>query len=224
MEKKQTVIRRLKNDYEYRTVVSAIFSFAATAAFAAYNLFLWFAYGAEWNIGIFVYYALLVCIRAYAGVCEIKYRKAGLDDKQKEEKRKTVFLAQSIMLVIIDIALIAPISFMVLQKKFVNYSAIPAIAMAAYTVYKVVCASVSFAKTRKSPVLTVKMLKNVAFVDAMVSILSLQYTLIMTFGDGVEGKMLTVSSVSSFFIWIFIIIISIISLCQAIKLKKADKA
>ncbi len=75
---------------------------------------------------------------------------------------------------------------MVLQQKNVNYSEIHAIMIAAYTVYKIVTATINFIKTRKSNHLSVKILRNINFVDALVSILSLQMFAIIQFKTVLE--------------------------------------
>ncbi len=63
-----------------------------------------------------------------------------------------------------------------MQQKDINYSEIPALTIAAYTTYKITAASINIVKTRKGKHLSVKILRNVNFVDALVSVLSLQYT------------------------------------------------
>lgn len=166
--------------------------------FTAYNVFLCIAYKAVWTFGIAVYYALLLSIRAYVIFSERRFHKERLTDEQKENKRKKLFLIQSIFLFIIDFALIAPISLMVLQKKTVNYSTIPAITVAAYTTYKIVISTRNIIKTRNVPHLSLKILRTVNFVDALVSVLTLQYTLIITFGGGMDKDMFILCAVSSF--------------------------
>ena len=212
-------IKRIKNDYEFRTFVTSTLSFFVTALFAGYNIFLSFAYQTSWNIGIAIYYVILVGIRAYVLFSEKKMYKLKLSEEQKETARKNLYFVQSILLLIIDLALITPISLMVLQKKNVDYSTIPAIILAAYTTYKIIAAIINYIKTRKQKHLSIKILKNINLIDALVSILSLQYVLIMTFGNGIEGEMLTLCAISTFTVWVLIIAISVLSLINSIKIK-----
>lgn len=65
------------------------------------------------------------------------------------------------------------------------------------------------------------MLRNINLKDALVAILSLQYILIMTFGDGITGEMQTVCAISTFAVWTTLIVISIANLKSSIKLKKS---
>ncbi|MBD5585538.1 MAG: hypothetical protein HDQ88_10685 [Clostridia bacterium] len=225
MKKKRgesTFFKRLKTDFEFRTYITSTVSFFVTFLFAVYNVFLGIAYKTVWNIGIAVYYLLLVGVRAFVGYKEIKLKKSQLEEIVKDERRKNVYIAQSVMFFIIDLALIGPITLMVLQRKSVDYSKIPAIAIAAYTVFKIATSSVSYAKTRNAEHLSVKMLKNVNFIDALVSVLTLQYTLIMTFDSkGITGSMLTLCAITSFVIWVFLIAVSVTNLIRAVKTKRA---
>lgn len=216
-------VRTVLSDFVFRTFISSTLSFFATIAFAVYNIFLGVTYQSAWNIGIAVYYALLVCIRACILFSEKRLHKIYSTDEQKEPARKNLFLIQSIFLFIIDIALIAPIVLMVMQEKEIHYTAIPAIATAVYTTYKIILSTRNIIKTRKQQNLSVRILKNISFVDALVSVLSLQYILIMTFGNGIEGEMLTLCATTSFAIWAFLIVVSLLSTLKAIKLKRVAK-
>lgn len=214
------IITRIKNDRVFREFIFSAFSFFVTLIFAIYNLALGIIYESVGNVGISIYYALFLCIIAFVILSERKFHKANLTDEEKENKRKNLYLLQSIFLFIIDIALIAPISAMVLQDRVAHYSEIPAIATAAYTTYKIIVSTRNVIKTRKERHLSLKILQTVNFVDALVSVLSLQYTLIMTFGDGMNEDMFVLCAVSSFGIWLILIVLSLITLLQSIKLRK----
>ena len=214
-------IARLRKDFEYRAYIGSTVSFFASLAFMGYNIFLGAVYGTVWNIGVAAYYLLLVAVRAFVGVEEIKFKKQGLCAESKEEKRKNVFLVQCVLLFLLDLALVGPITIMVLQQKAVAYSVIPAITVAAYTVFKIVTSSVSYVKTRKTANLGVRAFKNLNFIDALVSVLSLQYTLLMTFGDGITGDMFTLCAVTSFAVWTLLVAVSVTNLIKAIKIKRA---
>ncbi len=217
---KREYVKRLKNDYEFRTFVTSGLSFFCTALFAGYNAFLGLAYKTAWNLGIAVYYAVLIVARSWVYSAEYKYHRANLSEIQKEQKRKGLLLWQSVLLFLLDSALVAPIILMLLQKREIRYSETAAIAVAAYTVYKAVFGSVNYAKTRKFANTSVKILRNIYFKDALVSVLLLQYTLIVTFGNGMRGDMLTLSAVTGAAVWGFLLAISVLSLSQAVRAAK----
>lgn len=208
---------RMKNDYAFRTFISAAVSFIATIIFTLFNLYLGIAYRAEWNLCIAAYYALLVAIRAFVIIHERKISRGNYESSVRDRRRKDAFLIQSILLFITDFALITPVSLMVLQRKAVSYSAIPAIAVAAYTTYKIIVSARNYFKAEKQQNLSVRMLKDISLIDAAVSVLSLQYTLIMTFGDGIQGNMLTLCAVTSLIIWLLLLAFSTSVLVFAIR-------
>lgn len=217
------VLKRIKNDYVFRTFIFSALSFFVTLVFTVYNTFLGVAYKSVWNIGIALYYALLLCIRAYIIFSEKKFYKNNLTDEQKDRKRKIIFFVQSILLLIIDFALIAPISLMVLQKRAIKFSQIPAIAMAGYTSFKIFVSTRNIFKTKFEMNLSIKMLRNINFIDALVSILSLQYTLIMTFGGGLDEDMFTLCAISSFCIYVLLFILSLKTFLSSIKIITKNK-
>ncbi len=216
------VFSRLKKDYAFRTFAFSAASFAVTLAFTGYNLFLGIAYNAVFNFGIAVYYALFLCGKGGVGFFEIKYKRKNLTAEQKSVKRKNLFLATGILLLIIALSLVGPVSLMVRRQKYVNFTEIPAIAMAAYTVYKISSAIAGFVKTKKLNHLSLEILRGLNFVDALVSVLSLQYVLLMTFGGGIEGDMFTLCAITSFAVWAVIVITSIAALVKAVKLFKTE--
>lgn len=216
-------IRRMRSDYTFRTFMFSALSFLFTVAFTVYNLFLAIVYQSSWNIGIAIYYALLLCIRAYVLFSEYKFYKMNTDDKTKEQARKNIFFVQSILLFVIDIALIVPITMMVYGQKEIDYSEIPAITIAVYTAYKIISSAINYVKTRKINHLSVKILRSVNFIDALVSVLTLQYTLIMTFDEGMVDDMFVLCAVSTFAIWAFLIVISVLTIIYAVKTKKSKQ-
>ncbi len=222
-EKAGKFIKRVRSDYVFRTFAISAFSFFVTTAFAGYNLFLGLAYKTAWNLSIAAYYAVLAALRAHTVLSERKFAKKGLGFEQKEEARKNLFLAQSVLLFVLDFALLAPIILMALRKKEVNYSAIPAIATAAYTVFKTVVAVRNFIKAGKHHNLSVKMLKNISFIDAFVSVLSLQYILIVTFDDGNGGNMPLLTAVTSVAVWSFLVALSVFSVVRAVRIKRVER-
>lgn len=214
-------VRRVFKDYVLRTFISSTLSLLVTVVFAGYNAFLGIFYGTAWNVGIAVYYALLVGLRAYILFSEKRLHKQNLSDERKEEARKRLFFVWSIVLFLIDLALIAPITMMLMQKKEIRYSLIPAIATAAYTFYKIILATVNYIKSKRMRHLSVQILRNIKFVDALVSVLSLQYALVMEFGGGIQGDMLTLCATTSFAVWALLIAISVLSIVKVVKLKKS---
>ena len=60
--------------------------------------------------------------------------------------------------------------------------------MAAYTTYKVVLAAIGLKRSKRTESLAEKALRTIAFTDALVSVLTLQNTLIVVMDGGMGGK------------------------------------
>lgn len=146
------------------------------------------------------------------------WRNTGVRSKPEAEKqllRQKVFLATSALLFPLNLSLILPISLMVRMEKPVHMGKIPAIAMAAYTTYKITMAILHMRKRRSHPVL-IRELRTINLIDALVSILTLQNTLIMVNADpGRERSMLPLSAVSSAAIYLLILVITVRSFFRA---------
>ncbi|MDE5867413.1 MAG: hypothetical protein K2H02_00540 [Anaeroplasmataceae bacterium] len=209
---------KIMKDYNFRTYWFSFFSFLASIAFAIYNAFLGIYYQSLFNGSIAVYYLLLIIVRMIIILFELHWTK--LDSDKIENKRFGLFIGACPLLILINIALIVPISLMVLNQKNVLMGLIPAIAMAAYTTFKITMAIINYKKTRKNDHLSIRALRIINMIDALVSILSLQNTLIVVNGGSQSEDMMILSGVSSLVIILSILIIIIISLIRALKFRK----
>lgn len=211
------VFGRVFKDRAYRIIFVSALSLLASAAFTGYNAFLGAAYRSLWNVSVAVYYALLTALRADVLFREKKYVKVELSDEEKEERRKKALPRQCAALLFLGIALILPIALMVRQQKQADYSEIAAISVAAYTVYRIAVSARNYFGAKKLSHRGAQILTYVNLVDASVSVLTLQYTLIMTFGDGITGNLFVLCALSSFSVWAFIVAFSVKAFFSAVR-------
>ena len=139
-----------------------------------------------------------------------KKNRTRLEAEQNRCRRRT-FLISSILLLVLDLALILPISMMVELDKPVSIGPLPAIAMATYTTWKITMASIHISRQRRRPRgnILVAELRTVNFIDALVAVLTLQNTLIMVNRTTArENAMLPVSAASSAVIYAVIVSIT----------------
>ncbi len=203
IDKKQ-LIGRWKTDYDFKTLTAAVVSLGVTAAFALYNGFLGVYHSSLWHGTICVYYLVLVILRAVIVLTEKKAYQS--DEREKMTNRCRI--VSSALLLMLNICLIVPISLMVVMERPVGMTLIPAIAMAAYTTYKIVMASVNLKRRKRSSDSLVRLLRAISFIEALVSILTLQNTLIMVNSGGGIGSMLTLTALTSGIIWLSILVVS----------------
>ncbi len=200
------IAERRKKDYNFKTLTNAAASFFVTALFALYNGFLGIYYSSVWNGCICVYYILLAVTRGMIPITE----KKNLSRAEKADAyRKRTFKIISVVILMMNLALVIPISLMVLNSRPVNMGLIPAIAMAAYTTYKVVIASINIKRMKRSSNILVRELRTINFIDALVSVLTLQNTLIIVNRTEESGDMFVLTAVSSAVIYLVILALSV---------------
>ena len=184
-----------------------------TLFFALYNGYLGLRLSSLWYGTICVYYILLTILRGsiIIGAKWIARREA------REAARNRVSLAISFLLLILNISLIVPISILVRQQKPVEMTLNPAIAMAAYTTYKVIMASVNLRTRKVSADSMVWLLRTISFIDALVSILTLQNTLIMVISNGEDMSMLPLTAMTGAIVWIVVLILSLHAIVRGVR-------
>ena len=217
MDSRGRFLNRWKSDYDFKTITAAGLSLAATGVFALYNGFLGAYLPSVWYGTICVYY-ILTALRGSIILAE--KRIAGT--KNRAEKRERVCLAASALLLVLNVSLIVSISMMVRQQKPVHVTLIPAVAMAAYTTYKVTMASIHLKRRKRSSDSLVRLLRTINFIDALVSVLTLQNTLIMLNATGEELFMLPLTAMTSAAVFLTVLLLSLHALAQAIRAKAAD--
>lgn len=209
---KNKFLNKYSNDYEYRFIVNTIISFVFTIFFAFYNLLIGMYYKTQFNISISVYYFLLVIIRIVTFINELKERK-------NNKPYKGLNVIQAIIMLLMNISLFAPITIMVIGKKAVNYGTISAITVATYTTFKVISTIIAYFKKKEYTIINIKMFKTIKLQESLLSILTLQNTLVMTFNKESFESMQTLIAISSFLIVSLMLFISIKVLINFIKEK-----
>lgn len=174
--------------------------------FAVYNIFIGFYHGLAWNKSIFAYYVCLFLIRFMIA--------KNMQKKIKKEcvvSENMICYFSNLLILILNVFAIVPIVLMCLFRKTVNVSTITAITIATYTFYKVVVSIIKLSKIKNRQSALLVASDNVDFVDAIMSILTLQNTLILTFGSVTKSISILCVVTSSLFV-IMLIIFSLIVL------------
>lgn len=219
MNCKEEFLDRWKTDYDFKTVTAAFGSLAVTAVFALYNGFLGVYHSSLWHGTICVYYIVLVLLRAII-IAAGKKTTGNMNPKRGQEK---IYTASAILLLFLNICLVVPVFLMVMRQKPVNMTLIPAIAMAAYTTYKVTMASVNLKRRKRLSNRLLGLLQTISFIDALISVLSLQNTLIMVSDKGGGLEMLILSALTSSAIMLAVLALSVATLIKAIASIKDSK-
>ena len=164
---------RYFNDVRFRAGIALYFGLAVNVCYIAPKLWAGIKYRSAWFCSLAVYYVLLALMRLLlAG-------KTSLNERRAEVR---LYRACGIILLLMNQALAGIVIFIVNQDRAFDYPGNLIYAMAFYSFYAVITASVGIVRTRRhqSPVLSAA--KAVNLVAALVSLLSLTTALLARFG------------------------------------------
>ena len=213
MDTVRELIRRWRADGEFRTMAGAAGSFFATLFFALYNGFLGIAAASVWHGAICAYYLVLTVLRGSILAAERKLSCAA----DREKGRRRVYLRASLWLLALNVSLLVPVTLMTTQQKPVRLTLIPAISMAAYTTVKVTLAAVNLKRRKRMRNRLAKLLRSISFIDALVSVLTLQNTLIMVSAKGDAKAMLPLAAATSGAVMLAVLLLSAVALAKGIR-------
>ena len=199
---------RYRKDKHLRIKISLIATFIFNCAYAIFQLFIGLYHGSFWFYSMCAYYLFLAITRFYLMRHTLKCEP---NEKPKEELLK--YILSGWMMLLLNIALTVMVFFMVYWNRTFNHHQITTIALAAYTFTAFVIAIVNFIKYRKlkSPVFNAA--KSLSLTSASVSIITLEATMLTTFGMDMEPVIrklflgLTGGAVSAFVVGLAILII-----------------
>ena len=171
--------RKWLDDTRLRVNVSLYGSLAWNALYGLFQLWLGFYHHTFWFYSLGAYYICLAVMRFFLVRHSSKYAPG---EKMQTELLK--YRACGWVFLIMNLALSLIVFFMVYWNRTFNHHMITAITMAAYTFTALATAIVSVIKYKKynSPVFSAS--KAISFTAALVSMLTLESTMLTTFGDG----------------------------------------
>ena len=209
MENRRDYIEKWRTDYDFKTFVNSFGSTLVTFAFAVFNGILGIMSGSAWYISIAIYYAMLCAIRSFL----ILSGRSGSDGRR-------IQIIASASLLLLDTSLGAPIAFLIRNQKplSANMTFVLSITIAAYTTFKITMAAVNQARKRKkSSNKLVRILRTINFIDALVSVLVLQNTLILVNSTDGGASMKSLTIITGTAIWLAIIALSASTFISAVR-------
>ena len=170
--------RRWYEDARLRINVSLYGALVWNALYGIFQLWLGFYHSTFWFYSFGAYYICLGVMRFFLARHSTRYAPG---EKMKTELTK--YRACGTVFLLMNLALALIIFFMVYFNRTFEHHMITAIAMAAYTFTALTAAIINVIKYRKynSPVYSAS--KAISLAAALVSILTLESTMLTTFGD-----------------------------------------
>ena len=180
MEKREFTHLLLRN-FGFRTIVFSVGSFLMSLLFGAFNAYMGIANRSIWYGALAAFYIALALVRG--GV--LTYHRSRMGKRESDEYVKAkVYRNSGIITLILNIALSSAIAQMIFSGAHFSYMGWTVFAYAAYAFYKITMSIISFIKAHKQTDLTVRAIRNINLVDALVSILALQTALLTMFSEG----------------------------------------
>ena len=172
-------MRKWQDDTRLRVNVSLYGSCAWNALYGIFQLWLGFYHHTFWFYSLGAYYICLAVMRFFLVRHSRKYAPG---EKMQTELKK--YRACGIVFLLMNLALALIIFFMIYWNRTFEHHMITAIAMAAYTFTALITAIINVIKYRRynSPVYSAS--KAISLAAALVSMLTLESTMLTTFGDG----------------------------------------
>ena len=171
--------RLWQEDTRLRVNVSLYGSLAWNALYGIFQLWLGFYHSTFWFYSLGAYYICLAVMRFFLAHYTTKYTP-----REKMRSELIRYRACGIIFLVMNLALALIIFFMVYWNRTFEHHMITTIAMAAYTFTAFTLAIINVIKFKKynSPVFSAS--KAISLAAALVSMLTLESTMLTTFADG----------------------------------------
>ena len=181
MEKREFTYLLLRN-FGFRTVIFAIGSFLMSLLFSGFNAYMGIKNRSIWYGALAAFYIALAFLRG--GVLAYHKSRIGKKTQNDEYVKAKVYRNSGIITLILNIALSSAIAQMIFSSAHFTYMGWTIFAYAAYAFYKITMSIIALIKAHKQTDLTVRAIRNINLVDALVSILALQTALLSMFSEG----------------------------------------
>lgn len=182
-KKENKFMQKWLTDAHLRINVSLYGSLIWNIAFGVFQLCLGFKFKSFWFYSLFAYYTMLAVMRFFL----VKHTRKYKANEQKEVELKK-YVVSGWLLLFMNLALAVIVFFMVYFNRTFYHHMITTIAMAAYTFLTFTFAIINVVRYRKynSPIYSAA--KIISLIAGSVSILTLETTMLTTFGT-TEGPL-----------------------------------
>lgn len=214
--------RRIAGDYRYRTVLFAVLGLVLNVIFALFNGVIGIYSQSAWYGTLSVYYILLSVMRFLAVRYDRRMSKRE-ENNQLLAEEISVYHKCGILFLVMTVALGGMVILMVCEEEGKRYPGFLIYAVAAYTFYKITISIVNLVKVKKfkSPLLMA--IRDIGYIDACVSILSLQTAMFASFGDGQKFLIKLMNGITGSVVCVLVLGIGSYSVHSANKMRRRLK-
>ena len=174
---RNALTNRLSSDYRYRTLFFSTLGFAINTVFALFNGIAAVRSQSAWYGALAAYYIFLGLMRFEA----IHYAGTRAPSKTKKQIEWMVYRRCGILFIPMSLALGGAVFLMVHFGNGRNYPGLWIYAVATYTFWKITISILHLARAGKTKSPLLMALRNIGYIDALVSMLSLQTAMLSQF-------------------------------------------
>lgn len=204
--------KKLVSSQRYRIILSATLAFAFNLLYAIYHCVLGILNLSFWFIAMCAFYGILAIMRFSAILCERNHQK--LPDSVTE---LFVMKLSGVLLVTLSIVL-ATVSYISLSQNIAaKHGEIIMITIATYTFYKITMAIVKAIKQHKNPSPLLKTIRNIGYAEVAASILTLQRSMLASFGSMSAGNIHFMNAVTGAAVCLFVLILGLSMIAKSMK-------
>ena len=204
-------------DVVFKVRISLYISFAINLVYSAFHLFSGIFYSSLWIGAVAIYYVLLSVIRFILLQHMEKKKDGGMISEYQSYK------ISAILMMLLNLTLSGIVLNMIIKNEVIAYSDIYVITSATYTFYILTMSIVDIVRYRKynSPVMSAA--KAIRFAQALVSLLSLEATMLVQFGDD-ESFRRTMLALTGAGVFLIVLTMSVYMIIRATRqIKKENR-
>ena len=196
--------KKLVSSQRYRIILSAAAAFALNLLYAMYHFVLGVLNLSFWFIAMCAFYGILATMRFSAVLCERNHPKRSSDDTEL-----FVMRLSGVLLVVLGVVL-AMVNYISLSQNIASkHEEIVMITIATYTFYKITMAILKAAKQHKNPSPLLKTIRNIGYAEVSASILTLQRSMLVSFGSMDSGQIRFMNAVTGAAVCLFVLVLGL---------------
>lgn len=176
---------KVTTDYRLRTMLFAVPGMVSSIIFAVFNGVIGITSHSAWFGTLSAYYILLSIMRG--GIVRQERKLTAVKEKNEHVQRElSVYHKNSVLFIFMAVVLAGAVVLLENAQGGKNYPGFTIYAVAAYAFYKIIMSTIQVIKVekRKSPLLSIT--RRIGYIDACVSILTLQTAMFASFANGEE--------------------------------------
>lgn len=207
---------KVTTDYRWRTILFAASGMVSNIVFAIFNGIIGIISCSTWFGTLAAYYILLSIMRI--GVVRQERKLANVKEKQERMRQElSVYRMNSILFIFMAGVLAGMVILLLNAQGGKDYSELMIYAVATYTFYKIITSTIEVIRVekRKSPLLSI--IKRIGYIDACVSILTLQTAMFTTFAEREDSLIKLMNGLTGTIVCIIVLGLGIQGLCLAKK-------